>query len=175
MLKKCTVFFTFICMMLTCVLQILPVNKVFAENQAIYYISPSGSDTTGDGSIDNPWMTIQKAQNVVRTINGDMTGDIYVYLRGGDYFIDSTINFGPADSGTNGHKIYYSGYPGDAMPRIIGGKALTGWTLDSGNIYKTYVGTSWTFNRLYENDVPGVMARYPNTGFINTAGTGPMS
>ena len=28
---------------------------------ATYYISPTGDDTTGDGSMENPWATLYKA------------------------------------------------------------------------------------------------------------------
>ena len=53
------------------------------QAQACYYVAPSGSDTN-DGTVAAPFQTITKARDVVRTINGTMTGDIYVYLRGGD-------------------------------------------------------------------------------------------
>ncbi len=141
--------------------------------QAKYYVSTSGDDTTGNGSIKRPWKTIPKARDAVRTVNQEMTGDIYVYIRGGKYYLDSSVDFGPEDSGTNGYKIYYAGYPGDPMPRIIGGQPLTGWIPDSGNIYKVKVGTTWTFNRLFENGTPGVMSRFPNEGgYLQSAGTG---
>ncbi len=47
-----------------------------------YYIAPGGSDTTGNGSIGNPYETITKAQAVASS------GDT-VYLRGGTYYLDT--------------------------------------------------------------------------------------
>lgn len=41
----------------------------FVCNAADYYISPSGNDGTGDGSIGNPWKTLYKATNTVTTGN----------------------------------------------------------------------------------------------------------
>ena len=41
---------------------IMPFAPVFKETQYVY-VSPSGSDETGDGTRDNPWKTIQKAVN----------------------------------------------------------------------------------------------------------------
>ena len=34
-----------------------------------------------------------------------MTGDIYVFLRGGTYFVTNTIAFTAVDSGTNGYQV----------------------------------------------------------------------
>lgn len=47
------------------------------------YIAPAGSDTTGNGSIGNPFETITKAQSVASS------GDT-VYLRGGTYYLDNS-------------------------------------------------------------------------------------
>jgi hypothetical protein len=46
-----------------------------AAVQATYYVSPSGSDSN-PGTLSQPFKTITKARNVVRTINNSMTGDI---------------------------------------------------------------------------------------------------
>lgn len=137
-------------------------TKVYAAVQATYYVSPTGNDTTGDGSIGNPWQTIQKVRDVVRTINSNMTGDIIVYLRQGTYNITSTVVFDDRDSGTNGYKIYYKSYDGIGTAKFYGGQAITGWTQYSGNIYMANVGTSWTFDELSENGVRAVKARTPN-------------
>ena len=45
------------------------------------------------GTIAAPFKTVQRARDVVRTVNANMTGDIYVYLRGGNYQVTSTIEF----------------------------------------------------------------------------------
>ncbi len=79
--------------------------------QAAYYVSPSGSDDN-PGTASAPFKTVTKARDAVRTVNADMTGDIYVYLRAGTYSLTDAIAFAPSDSGTNGHRIYYQAYPG---------------------------------------------------------------
>jgi parallel beta-helix repeat protein len=147
-------------------------SNVQAAVQATYYVSPSGNDSN-PGTLSQPFKTITKARNVVRTINNSMTGDIIVNLRAGDYFIDSTVVFNESDSGTNGHHVIYKTYASDALgsARIIGGQKLTGWTLDSANtkapgkVYKTNVGTSWDFDTLFENGERANMSRFPNTGY----------
>ncbi|WP_127580093.1 right-handed parallel beta-helix repeat-containing protein [Paenibacillus koleovorans] len=143
---------------------LLDASPAHAAVQATYYVSPSGSDTN-PGTLSQPFKTITKARDVVDTINNNMTGDIIVYLRAGDYFVDTTIVFDESDSGTNGYNVIYKNYDAAGSARIIGGQKLTGWTLHSGNIYKTTVGTGWSFDALFENGVAAKIARHPNTGY----------
>lgn len=55
------------------------------------YVSPSGSDTTGNGSTTAPFATIQKAVNVFAALdlNG---GTVYVALRDGTYSAGATLS-----------------------------------------------------------------------------------
>jgi hypothetical protein len=118
--------------------------------QAAYYVSPTGSDTN-PGTASAPFQTITKARDVVRTINTNMTGDIYVYLRGGDYRITSPITFESKDSGTGNHRIYYQAYPGET-PVINGATKVTGWTVSSGSVYKATLDRKTKLRNLYVND-----------------------
>ena len=127
------------------------------QAQACYYVSPSGSDAAA-GSITDPFLTITKARDVVRTINTSMTGDVYVYLRGGDYRITSTITFGAEDSGTNDHRIYYQAYPGE-VPVLNGSTRVTGWTQHDGNIYRASLDRATKLRNLYVNDARAPMTR----------------
>jgi len=124
-------------------------------NQLAYYVAPTGSDAN-PGTVGAPFQTVTKARDVVRTINSNMTQDIYVYLRGGSYPISSTISFGPTDSGTNGHRINYDAFPGET-PVLTGSTRVTGWTLSSGNIYKASLNRSTKLRNLYVNDVRALM------------------
>jgi len=103
-----------------------------------------------------PFQTITKARDAVRTINSNMTGDIYVYLRAGTYRITSAITFGPQDSGTNGHLIHYLAYPGEA-PVVNGATKVTGWTQQTGGIYKASLSRSTKLRNLYVNDARASM------------------
>jgi hypothetical protein len=120
------------------------------QAQACYYVSPSGSDTN-DGTVGSPFQTITKARDVVSTVNTNMTGDIYVYLRGGDYRITSPITFAVKDSGTGSHRIYYQAYPGET-PVIDGAQKVTGWTVSSGSVYKATLARTTKLRNLYVND-----------------------
>jgi hypothetical protein len=136
-----------------------------AEAPAVYYVAPNGNNAwsgtrEAPSGNDGPWLTISKAREVVRSrIAAGMTSDITVLIRGGEYFQNYQLNFGPQDSGDNGHRVIYRNYPGE-QPFIHRGRKITGWQLDTGSIYKAPV--DWTFNALYENGVRAMKARHPN-------------
>ncbi|TDC44306.1 RICIN domain-containing protein [Micromonospora sp. KC213] len=135
-----------------------------AATQATYYVAPDGNDTN-TGTITSPFRTVQRARDAVRTINANMTGDIYVYLRGGSYPVSNTIEFGPSDSGTNGHRVIYSAYPNET-PVLDAGVQVTGWTQHSGNIWKAPLDRANKLRTLYVNDKRAYMA----SKTINSAG-----
>ncbi len=132
--------------------------------QATYYVAPDGNDAN-PGTITSPLRTLQRARDVVRTVNATMTGDITVYLRGGSYPVSSTIEFGPGDSGTNGHRISYAAYPNET-PILEGGVQVTGWTQHSGNIWKAPLDRANKLRTLYVNDKRATMA----SKTVNSAG-----
>ncbi|RED61869.1 RICIN domain-containing protein [Cohnella lupini] len=127
-----------------------------AATQAEYYVSPNGNDSN-PGTIGAPFKTVQRARDVVRTVNGSMTGDILVYLRGGNYPVTGSIDFASNDSGTNGYRILYQAYPNET-PILNGGVQVTGWTLHSGNIWKAPLTRGNKLRALYVNDKRAVMA-----------------
>lgn len=60
-----------------------------------------------------PFATMARAQEAVRGVNGGMQGDIVVYLRGGVYSLANTWTLDQRDSGTNGFRVIWAGYPGE--------------------------------------------------------------
>ena len=125
-----------------------------AGTQASFYVSPAGNDNNA-GTQNAPLKTIIRARDIARTINGNMTGDIIVYLRGGTYLLASPIQFTERDGGTSGHQIIYKAYPGE-IPIISGATQVTGWTLDHGNVYKATLNRGTKLRSLVVN---GVRAR----------------
>jgi hypothetical protein len=79
----------------------------------LYYVSTIGSDTSGDGSITNPWRTIQKAASLVSA--GDN-----VFIRAGTYNEKVTIT-GLAGSGS---WITFQPYNNEQV--IVDGTGVTG-------------------------------------------------
>lgn len=120
------------------------------DDITVFYVSPDGSDS-GDGSAASPFATITAARDAVREINGDMSRDITVYLRGGDYRITEAIEFDKRDSATNGHRISYKAYPGET-PVINGAKKVTGWTKYNDKLYAAPLDRDYKLRNLYVND-----------------------
>ncbi len=118
--------------------------------QAVYYVSPEGSDS-GDGSLDSPFATLERARDEVRKVNGSMTGDIVVYLRGGDYRITEPVEFDTRDSGTGGCKVRYEAYEGET-PVINGAQKVTGWTKFNDKLWAAPLDRSTKLRNLYVND-----------------------
>ena len=79
----------------------------------IYYIAPNGSDSSGDGSIGNPWATINGART-----GGAGPGDL-IYFRGGIYTAIQAntswrIGYYYYDiDGTSTNYTVFSAYPGE--------------------------------------------------------------
>lgn len=93
---------------------------------ATYFVSHFGNDAN-PGTYTAPFKTITKAQEVVRTVNSNMTGDIYIYLREGTYPLSDRLSFTTQDSGSNGYQVIYLAYQNE-KPIISGGVQVTGWT-----------------------------------------------
>lgn len=158
-------------------------ERIDSGPASAYYVDPANGDDDNTGTLAQPFRTIQRARDKVRTIASGMTADITVFLREGTYVQPyeirtenlykndktlsetrsikaSTLTFDERDSGKNGFSVIYQAYPGEA-PVISGGRTITGWTLhDAGqNIYKAYGGGDLDTRQLYVNGVRAVRAR----------------
>lgn len=139
-------------------------SRASAAAQETYYVAPDGNDAN-PGTITAPFRTVPRARDAVRAVNANMSGDIHVYLRGGNYPVGNTIDFTPSDSGTNGFRIIYSAYQNET-PVLSGGVQVTGWTQQSGNIWKAPLNRANKLRALYVNDKRAFMA----TKTINSQG-----
>jgi parallel beta-helix repeat protein len=91
--------------------------SIFGFSQTFWHVSVSGSDATGDGTLNNPYASLQKAEQEVQpgdTVyvhegtfrNSDFNdGDIW----GGDNLLSITAN------GTESDPITFSPFPGDIV------------------------------------------------------------
>ena len=112
-----------------------------------YYVSPTGSDASGDGSQGRPWRTIQKAADTMSA--GDTC-----HVLDGEY----AEMVRPARSGSAGQFI---SFVAEGQPSTLNGtRRITGWTVHSGNIWKASV--AWDFGELFVDRQRMVLARWPN-------------
>ena len=140
-----------------------------------FWVTTTGNDL-GDGTQENPFLTIGRAQSAVRAVlaePGPLGSDVIVNVDGGTYELLSTLEFGPADSGRDGHTVIYRAAAGE-KPVISGGRAVTDWTpvtdpglvLDPGvQLWRASVGPGVDSRQLYIDGERGIRAE------SNPAGT----
>ncbi|MBN2188632.1 MAG: right-handed parallel beta-helix repeat-containing protein [Chitinispirillaceae bacterium] len=127
------------------------------------YISPTGNDATGDGSIGAPYATLTKARDRADELKSG--GTVNVYLRGGTYYLTAPVVFGLANTGTASAPINYRAYQSEKAVISGGFKVTTAWTtttLNGVSVYTTNIGTNRHVDQLFLNGKRQIMARYPN-------------
>ncbi|NIJ46207.1 hypothetical protein FHR24_002691 [Wenyingzhuangia heitensis] len=127
---------------------ILATCQVFAKE---YHVD-AANVSQGDGSIHNPFKTIQQAADVMKK------GDI-CYIHKGTY----RENIVPKNSGSKRKPIIYTKYKNDVVI-VTATEKVTNWELHSGNIYKAKnvnmpLGAG---NNVYFNHQKMQIARWPN-------------
>jgi len=127
---------------------------------ANYYVASNGSDGNNGLSTSSPWKTISKVNSSMNTFN---SGDQILFRKGDVFYGELKVTISNILFGSYGSGVF--------LPEITGIKSITGWTLDSGNIYKATV--SDTVSQIYISGKLMTIARYPNTGFLKIdAGNG---
>ncbi len=115
------------------------------------YVAKNGDDTN-PGTMESPYLTLSKAASEA------VAGDI-VYIREGTY--EETL--APVNSGEAGNPIIFQAYQ-DEKVIISAMEALSGWTQDTGSIYKTTVAFNGLgqANFVVNDETPLNLARWPN-------------
>jgi len=133
-----------------------------------YWISPTGNDSN-NGDFNNPFLTLERARNAVRSNSNKGACTIYVNLKQGTYRLNSPFILNGQDSGKDSGSIVYRSAPGEKV-EILGSEQVTDWTLhDAGsNIWKaqTHVNTTLMPRQLYVNGTRAVRARTPDYPFL---------
>ncbi len=120
----------------------MTVTAVFGEYETVtgsdFYVS-SGGDDSNPGTYAAPFASVKRARDAVRgLVNQGLTEDVTVWIRGGTYYLEDSLDILAEDSGTAEYAITYRAYPGENA-ELVGGVPVTGWTQHSGNIYKAPV------------------------------------
>ena len=122
------------------------------------YVDPESGNDANDGKKDSPVASIDAARKLVKENNQDMTNHLFVFLKGGEYFIDKEIKMDASESGSNGYNIVYTSYDGKAQLNTA--KKFSDFELHDKdlNIYRTYVGDTKS-RQVYINGVKATRAR----------------
>ena len=121
-----------------------------------YFVSPSGDDAN-PGTLAKPFSTLQRAQNTARQKHGD------VFLRGGTYYLPTTVVFNVEDSGTKDAPVIFQNYQNE-QPVISGGIRLNhlDWQPFTNGIFQAQVAADLQTEEIFVNGERQILARYPN-------------
>ncbi len=115
------------------------VDPNIGNDPSYYFVDATHGDDSNSGtSPDQAWRTIDKINNTTFT-----PGDVIAFKRGEEWH--ETLS--PPSSGTSGNPITFTAYGSGALPLINGADSISGWTLDSGNVWQASV--SWEVRNVY--------------------------
>ena len=99
-----------------------------AAASSTFYVSPTGSDAAGDGSVAHPWASWSHAAVALRPLLPSMTSDLTVRFEPGTYALSRAVMLTPADSGRNGFDVVYVSSTGNASDVLFdGGLPIRQW------------------------------------------------
>ena len=143
-----------------------------ATTPVIIYVSPHGSDANSGTTPGHPVATLGKAQQLVRSMDADMTSGIDVQLASGPYRLTQPLTLGAQDSGSNGYNVVWTAAPG-ADPVLSGGTQITGWQpTGSGGIWSAPAPAGLTTRQLYVDGVRADAASGPLPVTLKPTSTG---
>jgi hypothetical protein len=147
-----------------------------------FYVAASGNDTN-PGTEEKPFATLARARDAVRELMKTVREPVNVLIRGGTYYQEEPLVFGPEDSGTAEGPVTYAAYPGELVTISGGQKLDCEWKPYQDGIVMCELpevkGGELDFTQLFINGKRQVRARYPNyddsdpksfSGYILAAG-----
>jgi len=152
-----------------------------AGSQDELFVAVDGDDRNR-GTNSEPFATVGRAVEAVRTLRKQTSNPIKVWVRAGTYYFSEPLVFGPLDSGGE-HPVVYAAYPGERVT-LSGGKRLEcPWKPYRDGIMMCElpeVGAGqFDFTQLFVNGKRQSRARFPNydpknplvsgSGYINVA------
>ncbi|WP_157558117.1 PDZ domain-containing protein [Niabella aurantiaca] len=129
------------------------VHAAFAQTKI--FVAPAGSDRN-TGTVRAPFKSLHKALSVASAGKGDAT----VYLRGGTYYLDTTVII-RADQ-LRAASLTISRYKDESVTISAGKQLQPHWLPFHKGIYKASVPAGIVFEQLFVNGRLQVLARYPN-------------
>jgi Right handed beta helix region len=142
-----------------------------------FFVSPQGKDSwsgklAAPGKDDGPFATVVRARDAVRSLEQTWREPrpVRIVLRGGTFHLDSTLEFGPEDSGSQEAPVIYTAAPGETVI-LSGGRQIKNchwgeingheaWVLDIPDVKKG----QWRFRQLFVDGERRPRTRLPKQG-----------
>lgn len=143
---------------------LVSVASANAAGAQLIYAAPNGSGTHCSPGLP---CSITAAQQAARHALADHATDVQVVLDNGTYQLTNTLDFGAADSGSQGHPVVWTAAPG-AHPVLSGASRVTGWTRSAtSGVWSAEVPAGSASRQLYVNgaEAPVAQATPSQLGF----------
>src|SRR5262245_61603545 len=155
----------------------LAANPVRKTEGVDFFVSPRGNDTwsgrrADPDQNDGPFATVARARRAVRALlkTQKVQGRVRVILRGGTYYLDAPLDFGPEDSGTQQAPVVYAAAAGEQVV-LSGGRRLNGgrwgkvhghqaWIVEIPEVKRG----QWRFRQLFVNGAWRPRTKLPKQG-----------
>jgi len=144
------------------------------ENIRRFYVAADGNDNTGNGDINSPFITLEKARDAVRLLDKSRLSGVEICLRKGTYYLSSPFFLTSEDSGNEQCDVVYAAY-NDERVVLSGAKILhSDWTPYKDGIWMCQVPREYgdSFGQLFVNGERQILARYPNKDDSNPGKSG---
>jgi parallel beta helix pectate lyase-like protein/glycosyl hydrolase family 141 len=153
-------------------------NPVDGPATVEFFVSPQGNDAwlgrlAAPSGKDGPFATLERARDAVRALRRSQAPPrpVRVVLRGGTYYLDRTLDFGPPDSGTKEAPVIYAAADGETVT-LSGGRRLEGghwgelkgrkvWVVDLPEVKAG----KWDFHQLFVSGERRTRTRLPKEGW----------
>jgi hypothetical protein len=144
-----------------------------ASDTWIYVSADTGDDSNSGLDSSHPVRSLTRAQDVVRSINSAMTGNIVVCIQPGMYRLAQPLLFGPQDSGSNGFDVVWTSSATDPAT-VAGSYQATNWSeFDKNlNIWVASVPGNVLTRQIYVDGVRATLASGAVRGTVISRSTG---
>ena len=126
-----------------------------------YYVSPGGSDSNS-GSIGEPFRSITRARDEIRSKGAPFGEQPAVFLKEGVYYLETPLIFTPEDSGRLDAPVTYAACKGEKVVISGGAKLHFRWKAHGDGIMQAQTPAGLEIDQLFINGQRQHMARYPN-------------
>jgi len=147
------------------------------QQQVDFYVSPRGNDQWSGHlaepqTNDGPFATPARAAQAVRTLRKDLkeVRAVRIVFRGGTYYLDQPLEFGPDDSGTELAPVIYAAAAGEKVV-LSGGRRLEGGGWGEVNGHRAWIiqvpevrDRHWRFRQLFVSGARRPRTRLPRQG-----------
>ncbi|MSU72678.1 MAG: right-handed parallel beta-helix repeat-containing protein [Opitutus sp.] len=139
----------------------------------VFWVAPDGRDNAS-GSIEQPFATVGRAREAVRTlVQRGLADDVAVRLRGGVYRLEQPLEITAEDVGDGRLAVAFTVQRGERAV-LVGSRELTGpWHRMHDNLWSMAVPDAasgrWVFRSLFRDGQSLPRGREPNSGYFTVA------